>query len=264
MLNPYASDRFRKGPGMIDAILFDLADTLLNFDELRPRRLFSEAAKDSYRYLKGLGFSLPDFKAYSRAYLWAFGRRIFWSSIRNRDYDCINVMVAVLKQLNIRLSEDEYRTTAWTWYESAARRSHVDRGTHRVLGHLRRQGIKMAIISNTLVPACCLDRHLKGEGLLEFFPIRIYSSAVRYKKPHPAIFRMALEELKVRPERAIFVGDSLKRDIRGAQRAGLAAIWKTGGRQIKAGGCGADGIIQHIGDLPHILTEFGVREWSAA
>ncbi len=249
---------------MIDAILFDLADTLLNFDELRPKRLFGEAAEDSYRYLKGLGVSLPEFNVYSRAFFWAFGRRIFWSSIRHRDYDCIDVMVAVLKRLNIRLSEDEYRTTAWMWYESAARRSHVDRGTHRVLKHLRRRGIKMAIISNTLVPACCLDRHLKSEGLLEFFPTRIYSSTVHYKKPHPAIFRMALEELAVGPERAIFVGDSLKHDIRGAQRAGLIAIWKISGRQRKAGGCGADGIIQHIADLQHILREFGVREWAAA
>ena len=251
---------------MIDAVLFDLANTLLNFDELRPYRLFGEASDDSYRYLKALGLPLPDFNVYARTYFWAFGRRLVWSRLRRRDEDCINVMAMVLRRLNIQLPREEYRALAWMWYEAAARRAHVDRGTHEVLGHLRRQGIKMAIVSNTLVPASCLDRHLETEGLLEYFPTRIYSSAVRFKKPHPAIFRLALDELKVQPQKAIFVGDSVRTDIRGAHRAGMAAIWKSGGRQIRAGiyGGGAERVIKHIEDLRRILPKFGVREWATA
>ncbi|MDA8378267.1 MAG: HAD family hydrolase [Planctomycetia bacterium] len=248
---------------MIDAVLFDLANTLLNFDELRPDRLFHEASNDSYRYLKTLGLSLPNFRDYARAYFWAFGRGIVWSSLRRRDVDCMNVMVTVLKRLNIQLPKEKHRVVAWKWYEAAARRSHVEKGTHEVLGHLMRQGIKMAIISNTLVPASCLDRHLEKEGLLKYFPTRIYSSTVGYKKPHPAIFRLALNALEVQPQRAVFVGDSIRTDICGAHRAGMAAILKNGGRRARAYlyGGRAERIIRQLADLRQILPNFGVREW---
>ncbi len=250
---------------MIDAVLFDLANTLLDFDELRPDRLFRAASHDSYRYLKALGLSLPDFSDYARAYFWAFGRRLAWSSLCRRDDDCIHLMAAVLKRLNIQLPKEKHREVAWMWYEAAARRSRVAQGTHEVLGHLMRQGIKMAIISNTLVPASCLDRHLEKEGLLEYFPTRIYSSAVGFKKPHPAIFRLALNELEVQPQRAIFVGDSIRTDICGAHRAGMAAILKSGGKRTRAGprGGGAERVISQIADLRQILPIFGVQEWAS-
>jgi putative hydrolase of the HAD superfamily len=43
-------------------------------------------------------------------------------------------------------------------------------------------------------------------------------------KPDPQIFERALERLAVAPEQALFVGDSLKQDVYGAQAAGLRAI----------------------------------------
>ena len=256
----------KKDLGMINAVLFDLANTLLNFRELRLKPLYAEGSKDSYRHLQTLGVALPDFKLYSKAHLRAFQRRFLWSRICRRDFDCMVVMVEVLKRLNIQVPESEYSTLAWMWYGPAARRSHVDRGTSEVLGHLRRQGIKLAIISNTLAPACCLDRHLKDEGLLEYFPVRIYSSTTRYRKPHREIFRMALEELQVQPEEAVFVGDLLKIDIRGAQRAGMTAIWKPADNRsaVEIDGGVADYVIRHITDLQGILPEFGVREWAVA
>lgn len=256
----------RKDAGMVNAVLFDLANTLLNFRELQLNPLFIEGSKDSYRHLQTLGLPLPDFKRYSKAHLRAFQRRFIWSRICRRDFDCMDVMVRVLDHLNIQLPRQEYQNLAWIWYGPAARRSHVDRGTCEVLSNLRRQGIKLAIISNTLAPACCLDRHLQEEGLLEYFPIRIYSSITRYRKPHREIFRLALHELRVEPEEAIFIGDLLKTDVRGAQRAGMTAIWKPADNQsrTKSRSAGAHHVIRNIADLQHILPEMGVCQWAAA
>ncbi len=259
-------NRMKKDSGMVKAVLFDLANTLLHFNEMRLKMLFVEASKDSYRHLQRLDVPLPDFKLYSKAHLRAFERRFIWSRICRRDFDCMDVMVAVLKRLNIELPQHEYSALAWRWYGPAARRSHVDRGAFEVLRNLRRQGIKLAIISNTLVPPCCLDQHLQNEGLLEYFPVRIYSSTTGYRKPHREIFRVALEALRVPPQQAIFVGDLLKIDIHGAQRAGMTAIWKPAAKRSRRGiyGSGADRVIQHIADLQRILPEFGVREWATA
>jgi putative hydrolase of the HAD superfamily len=44
-------------------------------------------------------------------------------------------------------------------------------------------------------------------------------------KPHPAIYRQALEELGVAPSEAVMVGDDLRADIGGALAAGMRAVW---------------------------------------
>ena len=44
-------------------------------------------------------------------------------------------------------------------------------------------------------------------------------------KPDPEIFREALRLAGVRPEEAIFVGDSVEFDMAGAQAAGIPTVW---------------------------------------
>jgi putative hydrolase of the HAD superfamily len=48
-------------------------------------------------------------------------------------------------------------------------------------------------------------------------------------KPHPSIFRAALELMQVRPADAAMVGDSLAHDVLGAQQAGMQGILLTRG-----------------------------------
>ena len=65
-------------------------------------------------------------------------------------------------------------------------------------------------------------------GLAERLDTAVFSSEVGLRKPHPEIFRRALEALQVAPERALFVGDSRNADIRGAQALGMRtaqALW---------------------------------------
>ena len=44
-------------------------------------------------------------------------------------------------------------------------------------------------------------------------------------KPDPAIFREALRLAGVKPEEAIFVGDSVEFDMAGARAAGIPTVW---------------------------------------
>ena len=53
----------------------------------------------------------------------------------------------------------------------------------------------------------------------------IVSERAGVSKPDPRIFAIALEELDVRPEEAVMVGDSWKADIAGARAAGLRPVW---------------------------------------
>ena len=56
------------------------------------------------------------------------------------------------------------------------------------------------------------------------FVLLIDSFIVRHPKPDAAIFHLSLEQLKLAPHEAVYVGDSYGHDVLGAQAAGLQAI----------------------------------------
>ena len=49
-------------------------------------------------------------------------------------------------------------------------------------------------------------------------------------KPRPEPFLRALDALGVAPADALFVGDELEADIRGAKALGMTTVWKLNGR----------------------------------
>jgi putative hydrolase of the HAD superfamily len=68
-------------------------------------------------------------------------------------------------------------------------------------------------------------RKLERMELLPYFREIIISGAVGAAKPDGRIFACALERLGVKPEEAVFVGDTFSKDIIGAYRAGMTSIW---------------------------------------
>jgi 2-haloalkanoic acid dehalogenase type II len=53
----------------------------------------------------------------------------------------------------------------------------------------------------------------------------LISEAVRAYKPHPLMFRLALERLGLQPDEVLHVGDSDVDDVKGAKAAGLRVAW---------------------------------------
>ena len=63
---------------------------------------------------------------------------------------------------------------------------------------------------------------------LEYFQDVIESSVVGVRKPDPAIFRLGVEALRLRPEETVVVGDSFTKDIVPAHQIGCQTIWLQG------------------------------------
>lgn len=63
---------------------------------------------------------------------------------------------------------------------------------------------------------------LKAEGLLELFGAVADSGVVGAAKPDPVLFHDALKKLGCAPNGALMVGDSLERDMRGAESLGMS------------------------------------------
>ena len=85
---------------------------------------------------------------------------------------------------------------------------------------LKRLGLRIALVSN-----CARDVRpvLERAQLLELFDAVILSFEVGAVKPHPPIFRCALEALGVAPANALMVGDNSFDDA-GAARLGLRTL----------------------------------------
>lgn len=66
---------------------------------------------------------------------------------------------------------------------------------------------------------------IERAGLAPLFDAVVVSGDIGIGKPDPAIFRRALELLAVGPSEAVMIGNSLEKDIAGAQGAGIRAIW---------------------------------------
>jgi putative hydrolase of the HAD superfamily len=90
--------------------------------------------------------------------------------------------------------------------------------TPALLESLRARGLKLALVSNAFDPGWLLRRDL------ERIDVAVFSSDVGKRKPHPAIFTQALGELATAPDDAVFVGDRLYEDVRGAGELGMTTV----------------------------------------
>lgn len=80
---------------------------------------------------------------------------------------------------------------------------------------------KLGIVSNFYGN---LEAILASEGLLPYFSAVADSAVVGALKPEAAIFGYALDALRSTPEEAVMVGDSIKRDMRGAESLGMRHV----------------------------------------
>ena len=87
---------------------------------------------------------------------------------------------------------------------------------------LHAQGYRLGLISNGRTPF--QQQNFHSLGLNGYFSSIVVSAAVGLRKPDPAIFLFACQQLELAPEQCIFIGDNERADIQGAQSVGMTAI----------------------------------------
>lgn len=240
---------------MLKAILFDLGDTLFDFEHMKRSQVFQTAGKKTYDYLASMGHSLPPFPRYYKSHVWAVRWAYVRSVLRRREFNVFDLLGTMCQRMHLQLDNTTLEELAWQWYSPLADHTHVASDVIPTLTKLRERGLKLALVSNTFIPGFVLDKHLAMHDLLEFFPIRVYSSAVGVCKPHPRIFEEALRQVGVKAADALFVGDIVRKDIVGAQRVGMRAVLRkpsaiNGHHRV------ADFVIRRISELHNIVSTF--------
>jgi len=66
---------------------------------------------------------------------------------------------------------------------------------------------------------------LKNSGIYGYFDTITSSEEVGLKKPHPVVFKTAIEKANAKNEKSIMIGDSFEADILGAEAVGMKTLF---------------------------------------
>ncbi len=96
-------------------------------------------------------------------------------------------------------------------------------GLRETISALHERGYRLGIISN-IMSRTMVGKVLERHGLTDAFPYVLQSSDCKIRKPDPRIFDLCLRDLGLSREQAIYIGDTISRDVRGANAAGWRII----------------------------------------
>lgn len=112
------------------------------------------------------------------------------------------------------------------WVQQFPLNSQPMPGARALLQQLRLQGYKIGIVSNGLDTSRLGT--IKALGFTDFIDTTLSSERAGAKKPEVSIFHQAANELGVKPDECLFVGDHPINDIAGSIAAGMQPLWLSG------------------------------------
>jgi HAD superfamily hydrolase (TIGR01549 family) len=194
----------------VKSVLFDLGGTLIKTTEI-PRVM-----KSILRH-HGIDRSLEEI---SQARMEAEKGLNFRDLTKLLDEFWVQWNIRILGNLQVGLdirTLAEYIATHWWDYSNV--RLYPD--AERTLPLLKEGGLKIGLITNGLQSD--VNEILPKVDLQNFFDIVVVIDTLRRMKPDVEVFHYALQKLKTGPPKAIFIGDEIEADYKGAQNSGLTA-----------------------------------------
>ena len=184
---------------MIEAVLFDWNNTLVQFtwdDDL---------LVEGHRAALG-----RDDPAFAARY-----RELMLGDAPQRPY------AEVLRELGVEDPDAFMEAEHEVW-----RPAHAVLGSAQaLLESLRSRGLKTGLVANSWPdPARLLRADVEAAGLAGLLDVIVFSEEVGASKPQPEIFLHALGQLGVEPFDAMYVGDRLDADVRGAASVGMSTV----------------------------------------
>lgn len=204
---------------MLEAVLFDWGDTLMQF-AYSPELV----AAGHHAGLAAIGRDdLPHAGEVTERFREEY-EPLFWVPGTIEEIEYPGLVRRLLADFGVEIDDEalgrflEAEHRAWDPARILA--AH----THPLLESLRALGLRLGLVSNAFDPGWLLHRDLEQMGLAERLDFSVFSSEIGMRKPHPAIFERALEALEVDAEHALFVGDRLYEDVRGAAEVGMTTV----------------------------------------
>ena len=201
---------------MLDAVLFDWGHTLMDF--VWDDELVEIGVRAGLAAIDASDDAAP---AVTARYA-AEARLTDWEVPEEVEY--APLVKQMLADAGVRVDDaqlERYLLAEHRAWSPARRPASLSRA---LLDALRVRGLKTGLVSNTMDPRWLLLRDLDEQRLSYRLDVIVFSSDIGIRKPRPEIFHRALDELGATPDRALFVGDRLIADIRGARDLGMRTV----------------------------------------
>jgi len=98
-------------------------------------------------------------------------------------------------------------------------------GVNAMLKDVQAHGISMGVVSNSVITGRTMRYALDQLGIGGAFEFIMTSADYGFRKPHPQLFKTALARTGRMAGEVWFVGDSLVKDVGGAQGVGMIGGW---------------------------------------
>ncbi|MDI6707858.1 MAG: HAD-IA family hydrolase [Candidatus Thermoplasmatota archaeon] len=135
-----------------------------------------------------------------------------------------------LKNINNAFSQilkEENKIPDYDWFWKEYLKAHLknvrlNKRARVILRNIKAKKLHLGLISD--VDNAYLHEQLKALKILKFFDSITTSEEVGVRKPSKKIFKIALKKAKCEPRNALYIGDSIERDILGARAVGMIPI----------------------------------------
>jgi len=201
-----------------------MGSTLLEFDNIPWSTLYRISVEAVYRRLETMGHNPPDIEV-----LWDRFRALL-DNRRNlireemREYHIGPFIKTLVSTNGVQLRPGELSRLCDAYYAPIRRAVSVYPEARPTLATLRGFGYKLGLLSNTAFRARDHREELVFFGLWKYFDAAVFTSSLRFRKPHPLPFQEIGRRLKVDLTRCLYIGDRQREDVLGPQAVGMTAV----------------------------------------
>jgi putative hydrolase of the HAD superfamily len=244
---------------MIKAITFDLWDTVFIDDSDEPKR--KAAGRPSKKVeRRDIVFEYANrYKKIDREFIdivydtvdEAF--RKVWHD-QHVTWTVEERLTVLFKGLKIELADNEMKEVVRLHEEMELEfRPDFVPGVHEAIKELHGK-YKLGVISDAIFsPGRVLKQILEGEDLLHYFDSFVFSDEIGCAKPQSPVFEKSFENLSVKAEEVVHIGDREHNDILGPKKNGMKAILCTASLDRGSEDTQADAVFSDYSKLPEII-----------
>lgn len=209
----------------VDAVVFDWGGTLTPWHEVD----LPEQWRVFAREVHGIPVGSPDVPEADLEEAHRLADRILeaesaaWQ--RGRQEHTSAALADILDAAGVDAAHDRHHLALAAYRGFWEPHTHTDPQVRPLWEGLRRRGIKVGVLSNTIWSRDFHRDIFERDGVLDLVDADLYSSELAHVKPHPEAFRAICRALDVDPRRSVYVGDRVFEDVHGPQQVGMRAIW---------------------------------------